>query len=127
MPWCFEDQSTAFTDAVLEAVASESAVVPALWSLEVANVLAIAIRRKTLSAAKASAFHSVLSGLPIRAEGHSLEHALGRILELANEFRLSAFDAAYLEVALRFSIPLATLDAELVAAADKAGASRFES
>ena len=125
MPWCFEDQSTAFTDVVLEAVAAEAAVVPGLWSIEVANVLAVAIRKKALSGAKVGTFRSVLSGLPIRAEDHPLEQALGRVLDLANEHRLSAYDAAYLEVALRFSLPLATLYKVLKAAAEKAGSKVF--
>jgi predicted nucleic acid-binding protein len=109
MAWCFEGETTPFTEATLDAVAKHSAVVPAFWVLEVANVLAMSLRRKVLTDAKVDKFRGLLARLHVRLEPHDQERTLGPVLGLAQKHGLTSYDAAYLEVA--------TLDKDMVAAA----------
>ena len=78
-----------------------------------------------LAEAQSKAFLEMLSNAPIRADGATFTQALGGTLDLARRYRLSAYDASYLELALRAGLPLATLDADLAKAARKAGVKRF--
>jgi predicted nucleic acid-binding protein len=125
MAWCFPSETTAFTEAALDALAIQSAVVPALWALEVANVLATSLRRKVLSAAKVERFRALLARLPIHLEAMDRDLALGPVLHLARKHQLTSYDAAYLEVARRGLLPLATLDKALRAAAKAEGVELF--
>jgi len=126
MPWCFEAETTPYTEAVLEAVAKHAAAAPALWALEVANVLATSIRKKALTEKKVAKFRELLSRLPVRLESHTQERALGAVLELAGKHQLTSYDAAYLEVAKRLTLPIASLDAPLRKAASAEGVRIFE-
>ena len=116
-----------FADAVLNALkrAGTLAVVPATWGLEVSNVLARAEARTVLTEAQSGAFLEMLDAAPIRADDATFAKALEDTLHLARRYRLSAYDASYLEVALRSGLPLATLDEDLAKAARKAGVKRF--
>jgi predicted nucleic acid-binding protein len=91
----------------------ETAVVPAHWSLEVANVLAIAERRQRIRADDSTAFLELLTELAIEVDGQTTSRAFHDILTLARRHKLTAYDAAYLELAVRHQIPLASLDQEL--------------
>jgi predicted nucleic acid-binding protein len=117
MAWCFEGETTEFTEAALDAVANRSAVVPALWALEVANVLALGVRRRLITDAKLAGFRDKLARLAVRLEPVSQERALGSVLSLARRHNLTSYDASYLELAKRLALPLATLDARLIAGA----------
>lgn len=118
LTWCFEDEATAWTDALLERLkAGEEALVPAHWPMEVANALLMAVRHGRLSEEKAERFLEDLRSLPIRIDPESTGHAFSRTLALARQHKLTAYDAAYLEVAVRSDLPLATLDDELRKAA----------
>ena len=121
MAWAFEDQSTEQTDAVLERLIAEEAVVPDIWALEVANVLLAAERRKRLTRAKTTRFIELLGGLPIAFDDDGQMHVFASVLPLARDARLSSYDAAYLELAMRLDVPLATTDASLRRAAREAG------
>lgn len=121
MAWCFEDEATPFTREILQRLADVDALVPLLWPLEVANVLALAERRGRITRAKATAFIELLGQLPIVPDEESAQRSWGSVIELCREQRLSAYDAAYLDVALRRDVPLATLDVELRAAAQRVG------
>lgn len=123
MTWCFEDEKTPEGDAILESLMQEeeSALVPTLWHLEVVNVLSISERQGRLSAAKASLFLDLLSDLPIHTD-ESLKDPRS-LFFLSRTYGLSAYDAAYLSLALQEQIPLATLDKKLKAAANLAGVS----
>ena len=121
LAWCFEDEEARTAEAALDLLKDGEALVPSLWSLEVANALVVAERRGRLVATDASRFVSVLARLPIRLDPETAEHALTDTMGLAREHGLSAYDAAYLEAALRHGMPLATLDDALVAAARAAG------
>lgn len=121
MRWCFEDESDGAADAVLDALLEWTAWVPAIWPLEVANVLLVAERRHRLTPADSARFVELLAGLPITVDltGQHLAH--GRVLDLARRAVLSAYDASYLELAMRLGVPLATADDRLREAADASG------
>ena len=122
MAWCFSDESDAYSEAVLDGLADNEALVPSLWPLEVGNVLLVAERRRRLTAAHTTRFLELLSALPITIDKETPEYALGRILSLAREHSLSSYDATYLELAMRAGLPLATRDARLIKAAKRSGA-----
>ncbi len=127
LTWCFEDESTPKTDALLAKLrAGDEASVPAHWPVEMANSLLVAIRRGRISQEKAARFFQDLLALPIRVEPESGENAFGRVFALAAHHRLTAYDAAYLDLAIREGFALATLDEDLRRAARSAGVSLIE-
>jgi predicted nucleic acid-binding protein len=117
MAWYFEDESTPAADELLERVAESGAVVPGLWRLEVANAFQIAIRRQRIDAVYRDASLDELAFMPITIDADTNSYAWSTTLRLAERFSLTTYDAAYLELAQRRSLPLATLDRELRAAA----------
>lgn len=120
--WAIEDEQSGLADAVQRAIESgEHAVAPALWPLEVANALLAAERRGRLTQAAAAAFMTRLGLVPIETEPAEVHTALGPVFALAREQRLAVYDACHLELAARRDVPLATMDARLVAAARKSG------
>lgn len=121
MAWCFEDETSEYSEHVLDVAAQFNAWVPALWSVEVSNSLVVAERRKRLSHVKSMAFREYLGALMIEVDDYLLKKPIGIILDLAKETGLTAYDAAYLELAIRRSLPIATLDQELKSAAKKIG------
>jgi predicted nucleic acid-binding protein len=125
--WCFEDEASALGDAVLRHLERNAAVVPAIWTIEVANGLRSAERRGRLDRPSVETVAALLMALPIQVEESSrLDEALGRILPLALEMSLTAYDAAYLDLALRHGLPLATSDEQLARAAQAAGLALVE-
>lgn len=120
--WLFEDQATAYTDSILDRLANEDdAITPIIWPLEVANVIAVSERRKLIRPAQSAAFLEELGHLPIQVERVNDDRAFGSILECARRYRLSAYDASYLYLAMRESLPLSTVDNALRVAARAAG------
>jgi len=117
MAWVYGDETTEAIRAVFDAVASRGAWVPALWRLEVANVLEMGVRRGRHDAAFRDAMLTDLALLPIRLDPETDQHAWGATARLAARHRLTLYDAAYLELARRADLPLATLDQDLRAAA----------
>jgi len=113
MAWFFEDESNLRSQAVFFSLDEQKILVPSLWPLEVANVLICAERRNRTTAAKIAKFVDMLARLPIVVDAHTAEIALGDILTLARRHRLTAYDAAYLELALRTGCPLASFDDSL--------------
>jgi predicted nucleic acid-binding protein len=120
--WCFEDEASAETDAILERVRDAGALVPALWHLELGNVLVQAERRDRLTAADTTTRLQLIAALPILTDGETPERVLREVLTLARAEGLTTYDAAYLELAMRKGLPLASKDRALVAAAARAGA-----
>ncbi|HRK38874.1 MAG TPA: type II toxin-antitoxin system VapC family toxin [Burkholderiaceae bacterium] len=110
-----------YAEATLVALKDAQAVVPSLWALEVANVVAKLEAKAIVTEADSQRYVALLSKLHIVTDPATATHALGDTLNLARRYRLSAYDAAYLELALRTGLPLATLDAGLVKAATTAG------
>ena len=121
LAWFFKDERTAGVDAVLTQVTENGAVVPALWRLEVANALQMAVRRKRIDAAFRDSALTQLSRLSISADPDTDAYAWTVILQLADRFQLTVYDAAYLELAKRRALPLATLDGDLRTAARAEG------
>ena len=121
LSWAFESESTPFTVAVLRSLETVHAIVPALWSFEVASVLRTAERKGRIDAAAQAVFLERLRLLPVAIEHRPATWLAQQILPLARTHQLSAYDAAYLELAIREGLPLATLDDDLRRAAPAAG------
>jgi predicted nucleic acid-binding protein len=121
LSWCFEDEGGPEADALIEKVAAEGAAVPGQWPLEVANGLVMGERRRRIKPAESVAFVAMIEELPIVADRATGARALRETMSLAREHRLTAYDAAYLELAMRLALPLATGDRSLGAAAERAG------
>ena len=116
--WCFEDETTSYTEKVLTTLNKNyQARVPSLWPFEMSNVLLLAERKKRVGLLTISTFKNTLSILPIEVDHGATDRALDTIFELGREMQLTAYDAAYLELAFREKIPLASLDKTLVRAA----------
>lgn len=117
LAWCFEDECTDATDELLRRTAMSGACAPGLWPLEVLNGLAMAERRHRLDSSARQRLAGFLRDLPVSIDGETADQAWGAIADLAARFRLTVYDAAYLELAWRLGVPLATLDQDLRAAA----------
>ena len=123
LAWIYGEETTAAIRQVFDQVADNGAVVPALWRLEVGNSLTIAVRRGRIDADFRQAALADLALLDITADQYTDARAWGETLTLADRFRLTLHDAAYLELAHRRALPLATLDGDLRAAAGALGVS----
>lgn len=119
MAWLFIDERTPGALDVMHRVVEHGAVVPSLWRLEVANVLRNAERKGRCDAAFAEASLARLARLPITVDSETDTHAWGAIRMVSDAEALTPFDAAYLELALRKGLPLATTDTALIAAAQQ--------
>ena len=117
--WFLPEEATPETEAALQATATQDVWVPAVWLLEVGNLLLSAQRRKRIAASKRRELAVAAGALRIRVDREPL--SIAALDVLAADHGLSAYDAAYLEVALRRALPLATRDKALVAAMAKAG------
>ncbi|HVC94512.1 MAG TPA: type II toxin-antitoxin system VapC family toxin [Pirellulales bacterium] len=124
--WFFEDEADDYAEAVEDSLSAAAAVVPTLWPLEVANVLVMGERRKRATEAKVTTFLGLLKSLPIALDDETASHAWRESIHLARTHQLSVYDAAYLELALRRGLPLATLDGKLHAVAAAAGVPKYE-
>ena len=125
MAWCFDDEATPLTNAVRDSLAIAGAAVPSIWLLEVANATIVGERRKRLDEARSRRFITLLESLPIAVDDETSFRAFGYITHLARTYQLSAYETAYLELAIRRGLPLACLDGKLKAAATAAGVPLF--
>ena len=128
--WLFLDSKPAdraYALKILDSMkeAETKGLVPATWGLEVANVIAKAEIRGLLNEAQSEAFLEMLGSVDIGADAATFSRALSDTLEIARRYRLSAYNASYLELALRLGLPLATLDQDLQKATHKAGVKRY--
>ena len=126
MRWLLQDGSDerlGYARHVLELLAQEGAeaVVPGIWALEATNVLVKAQAKGLVSEARSAAFVGLLDDMAFSTDTRTAERALGDTLQLARRFKLSSYDASYLELALREGLPLATLDDALRAAMQQTG------
>lgn len=117
MAWCFEDEATKYTDAVQEKLINHRAFVPAIWPLEVANVLLVAERKKRISKADSGRFIALLSQMPIEVGPSEPDRVFHDTLHLARQHRLSSYDASYLSLAIQMGLPIASLDKAIILAA----------
>lgn len=124
--WFFEDEADVHSQAVEDSLATASAIVPAHWSLEVANALVMGERRKRTTEAKVTTFLGLLQSLPIAVDDETTSRAWQKSIHLARTHQLSVYDAAYLELTLRRGLPLATLDDALKSAARACGVPEYK-
>lgn len=109
-----------YAESVLKSFTQAEAIVPNLWHLEAANVLLGALNRKDLEISDLERFTVQLENLPVSVDTLTASQVFGHTVSLARAYRLSSYDAAYLELALRKGLPLATLDKDLLKAAKRA-------
>jgi predicted nucleic acid-binding protein len=121
LSWYFEDERTAEADALLDQVVDRGAVVPSLWRLEVANGFQSAIRRNRIDAAFRDAALAELATMEITVDSDTDANAWTTTVRLSDRFKLTAYHAAYLELAQRRRLPLASLDQPLCRAAISLG------
>ena len=121
LAWIYGDETTDAIRALFDRIAAGGAVVPQLWHLEVANSLTVAVRRGRIDAEFRRAALADLVFLDITTDQQTDAHAWGETLNLADRFRLTVYDAAYLELAHRRTLSLATLDNDLGAAGTALG------
>ena len=120
-------QGVEYAQATLMALKEGQAVVPSLCALEIANVITKLEAKGIVKEVNSQRFAALYAGLDIEVDQTTGVQALGDILQLTRRFKLSAYDAAYLELSLRTGLPLSTLDDELATAAAKAGVAIFVS
>jgi predicted nucleic acid-binding protein len=125
LAWCFSDETTPAALELLEKLAFESAFVPEHWALEVGNILIAAERRKRISYAKTIEFLTLLENLNIQIDDETAIRGFREILSLSYSEGLTTYDAAYLELAMRLGVPLATKDMQLQKAAAHVGITIF--
>lgn len=128
MRWLLGDGSSTdrkYATVALSAIKPGEVVVPSIWPLEVANIIRKAESKETLTEQRSGMFIKKLSSLQIEIDTQTAVFALNDILRIARGYRLSSYDASYLELALRRDIPLCTLDQDLRKAAKKAGVELF--
>jgi predicted nucleic acid-binding protein len=122
--WCFPDERTDYTNAVLRAISTPlEAVAPRLWAYEVRNSVLMGLRRKRITRADAQDFLESIKGLPI---GLADPVSYDAVFSLADRHGLTVYDAAYLDLALREGLPLASLDNALCKAAGNSGVAMFQ-
>lgn len=122
MRWCFENTSNAYAENILQQLSSgEVAVAPVLWRYEVGAVLAKAERNGIIDSQKVADFLTAIRSFDITIDREGTERVLTEVYRLAVTYRLTGYDAVYLELALRMNLPLATLDQALAQACRAAG------
>jgi predicted nucleic acid-binding protein len=121
LAWCFPDEASEYADAILVALEDQSVLVPSIWSMEITNALLVGERRKRIRQPELRRFVDLLKGLSVVEDGQPFADTVNNVLPLARDYNLSAYDAAYLDVAIRHEAPLATFDAALQKAARAAG------
>lgn len=125
LAWCFPDESSAYADSVLVALEGKAILVPSIWPLEIANAVLVGERTQRLRQREIQRFTALLEALPLAQDSKTVGQHIGSVLPLARDYGLSAYDAAYLELSIRYEAPLATLDGKLQKAAQNAGVSVF--
>ena len=115
--WCFQDEVDPYAEGVLDHLPTAGAVVPAIWPLEVIHVLLVAERSGRLSESDSVRFVTLLNHLPIMVDRSWPERSMKDLLAVGRTHNLSSYDAAYLELAMRRGLPIATLDQSILAAA----------
>lgn len=125
MAWCFEDEADSYSEKILNAMSESESIVSSLWFLEVANVLLMAERHKRITEADSLRFIELLRSLPITEDEELTLQTVGAIISVGREYNLTSYDAAYLELAMRQGLSLATRDKKLLAACRKCGIQVF--
>jgi len=126
LAWCFPDETSEYADSVLVALEGCTILVPAVWSFELANAVLVGERKKRLNQPEIKGFTTLLESLSIVQDAQPISDNIRSVLPLARAHGLTAYDAAYLELSIRRSAPLATLDRNLRKAAKESGIELFD-
>ncbi|WP_245817993.1 type II toxin-antitoxin system VapC family toxin [Granulicella rosea] len=121
LSWCFKDEQTPETVGVLSMAKTRAIFVPPIWHVEMSNILGMALRKGRLNKAEVLGAIGLFAALELHTDSTVRPTGPGTLVPLMQLHRLTAYDAAYLELALRLNLPLATLDKQLAAAASNAG------
>lgn len=119
--WLLKGQSDSYTESVLDSLEGKEAIVPFIWTYEISNLLAVAERRKLIQKADGVAFLKMLHEMNISLQPLQETHYDELLYGLASDYSLSAYDGAYLRLAMIRNLPLATKDDPLKRACEKAG------
>lgn len=125
LAWCFQDEISDYADSVLVSLEGKTILVPAVWSLEIANAILVGERKKRLRQPEIRRFTTLLESLSLVQEMRPVGENVSNVLPVAREYGLSAYDAAYLELSIRRGAAIATLDGRLQKAAKQAGVEIF--
>jgi predicted nucleic acid-binding protein len=118
LAWCFPDESSGHAVSILHRFSDETAIVPSIWLLEVANALVVGMRRGRINEEQLSLVAQLLKELPIEIEAALVVRTFDGVLRMAVTYALSVYDAYYLELAQRLKLPIATTDTKLATAAN---------
>lgn len=121
LAWLLPDEGSEAVDKLADRIDAETIVVPAVWRLEVGNALLTALRRERLARKDVQRLLALVAALPVEQDLPLDDAAYARVMAIAERFGLTSYDAAYLELAKRRGVALATLDARLRQASAKAG------
>ncbi len=113
LSWLLPDERDAATDALVDELERTTAVAPAIWPYEVANALLVAQHRARIGYDDLVRMRRALAALPIEVEAVASDHVLSAVSDLGRRLEITSYDAAYVELAARRRLPLATLDARL--------------
>jgi predicted nucleic acid-binding protein len=113
LSWLLPDERGAATDALADELERTTAVAPAIWPYEVANALLVAQRRARIGDDDLIRVRRALAALPIEVEAMTSNHVLSAVSDLGRQLNITSYDAAYVELAVRRRLSLATLDARL--------------
>lgn len=119
--WCFEDKANPYGEVILDRLCRDEALVPAIWQLEIGNVLLSAECEGRITKAQSARLVELLQGLPITVDREAAERGVDGVLALARDYGLSVCDACYLELAMREGLPIATQKELLLEAARRSG------
>ena len=126
LAWCFPDEASEHAEKVLVALERATILVPSIWGLEIANAILVGERRKRLNQPEVRQFMTLMEGLVLTQDAQTAARHVQDVLPLARSHGLSAYDAAYLELSMRHSAALATLDDRLKKAAKTEGVTLFD-
>jgi predicted nucleic acid-binding protein len=119
MAWFFKDEADVLSNAILEQLTKDTAWVPTIWKLEVANAFLMAENKKRISSAEIAQAMIEIKLLPIEVDKEEPDSEV--LLNLARRYNLSVYDATYLDLAIRRDLALASKDNKLISAAKKCG------
>ncbi len=119
--WVYADERTSASTEILHRVHREGAWVPTIWRFEIANALQFGVKKKRITKSERTDLLADLHAMNISIDPHSNLHAWGETLDLTDRFRLTTYDASYVELALRRHLPLATLDRDIQTACEALG------
>lgn len=125
LAWCFEEERNDYAERVLACLEESQAVVPSIWPLEVCNVLLIAERKKRIGMSDTRRFVAIIDALPIMVVAENTMRIFSEVISLARAQQLSTYDAAYLDLAMRLGLPLATRDRALQLAAERCAVAAY--